>query len=237
MTAREARRQEERQMENDRRQLAAMQMKSLRPRKFEGRPNYLAPTWGRLLLNPRVRDPTVKKGGKLFRRRFCVPYPVFEHLLEVTRNSGWFSEAADCAGNPTAPLELKILAVLRVLGRGYCLDGVEELTLISAEVLRVFFRKWCNLFSKENFSKYCNHPKTEEEIAETVLIHTKLGLPGCFGSADCVHIRWERCPAGQRSFHKGKRVILLCLMKLLSIIERKLSQPLKDTQVAGTIKL
>jgi Plant transposon protein len=103
-----------------------------------------------------------------------------------------------------APLELKILAVLRVLGRGYCFDGVEELTLISAEVLRVFFRKWCTLFARENFSKYCNHPKTEEEIAETVFIYTKLGLRGCVGSADCVHNRWERCPAGQRSFHKGK---------------------------------
>jgi hypothetical protein len=78
-----------------------------------------------------------------------------------------------------APLELKILAVLRVLGRGYCFDGVEELTLISAEVLRVFFRKWCTLFARENFSKYCNHPKTEEEIAETVFIYTKLGLRGC----------------------------------------------------------
>ena len=204
MTAREARRREEQQMEKERRQYAAMQMKIFRPRKFEGRPNYLASTWGRLLLNARVRDPTDKKGGKLFRRRFRVPYPLFEHLVEVTRNSGWFSEATDCAGHPAAPLELKVLAVLRVLGRGYCFDGVEELTLISAEVLRVFFRKWCTLFSKENFSKYCNHPKTDEEIAENVLIYTKLGLPGCVGSADCVHIRWERCPAGQRSFHKGK---------------------------------
>lgn len=56
----------------------------------------------------------------------------------MTRNSGWFSEAADCTGQMAAPLELKILAVLRVLGRGYCFDGVEELTLISAEVLRFF---------------------------------------------------------------------------------------------------
>ena len=109
----------------------------------------------------------------------------------MTRNSGWFSEAADCTGQMAAPLELEILAVLRVLGRGYCFDRVEELTLISAEVLRVFFRKWCTL--------YCNHPKTEEEIAEAVSIYTKLGLPGCVGSTDCVHIRWERCPAGQRS--------------------------------------
>jgi hypothetical protein len=40
----------------------------------EGRPNYLASTEGRLLFNPRVRDPTDKKGGKRFRRRFRVPH-------------------------------------------------------------------------------------------------------------------------------------------------------------------
>jgi hypothetical protein len=64
----------------------------------------------------------------------------------------------------------------------HCAPVIEELTLISAEE---------NLrpFSKENFYKYCNHPKTDEEIAETVLIYTKLELPGCVGSADYVHIR------------------------------------------------
>jgi hypothetical protein len=129
---------------------------------------------------------------------------MFEKLVETTRNSAWFTEGVDCAGHRSAPLELKILAVLRVLGRGYCFDGVEELTLISAEVLRIFFRKFCTMFSRENFDKYCNPPETEVEIANAMEVYTKLGLPGCIGSADCVHIRWERCPSGNRSFHKGK---------------------------------
>ena len=33
---------------------------------------------------------------------------------------------------------------------------------------------------------------------------TQLGLPGCIGSADCVHVHWERCPSGSRSSLKGK---------------------------------
>ena len=78
-----------------------------------------------------------------------------------------------------APIELKILATLRVLGRGYCFDGVEELTLISAEVLRLFFRKFCKLFSEEYFHEYCSPPKSDEEIASAVSIYGKLGLPGC----------------------------------------------------------
>lgn len=174
------------------------------PRKVEGRPQYETSTWGRLLTNPRFQDPTDRKGGQQFRRRFRVPYPVFLEIVKMTRDSEWFSEGLDAVGIKAAPLELKVLAVLRVLGRGYCFDGVEELCFISAEVLRIFFHKFCDLFSQKYFSVYCAPPKTEEEIASVTGIYDRLGLPGCIGSVDCVHIRWERCPAGVRSIHKGK---------------------------------
>ena len=110
------------------------EIKERRQRKWEGRPNYMESTWGRMLQSNRINDPTDRKGGKLFRRRFRVPYPIFLQIVDSTKASGLFTENQDCAGNPAAPLELKILAVLRVLGRGYCFDGVEELTCVSAEV-------------------------------------------------------------------------------------------------------
>ena len=175
-----------------------------RQRKYEERPDYMSSVWGRMLLNDRVKDPSDRKGGKLFRRRFRVPFPLFEELVQTTRDSKLFVEGNDCTGKAAAPLELKILAVLRVLGRGYCFDGVEELTLISAESLRIFFRKFCCLFARDNFAKYCNPPNTKEEIEKTMGIYERMGLPGCIGSTDCVHIRWERCPAGDRTNHKGK---------------------------------
>ena len=183
---------------------AKKQMKIFRPRRVEDQPNYAASDWGRMLKNDRIKDPLDRKGGKLFRRRFRVPYPIFIRLVQITRDSDWFSEKKNCAGRQAAPLELKILSVLRVLGRGYCFDGVEELTLISAEVLRQFFHRFCFLFAKEKFADYCSHPTSEDEITTAMEVYTKLGLPGCIGSTDCVHVRWERCPAGQRSFHKGK---------------------------------
>lgn len=104
-----------------------------------------------MLVNPRIQDPDDRKGGKLFRRRFRVPYPLFEDLVVTTREFKIFLEGPDCRGVMAAPLELKILAVLQVLGRGYCFDGVEELTMISAEVLRLFFRKFCAHFARDNF--------------------------------------------------------------------------------------
>ena len=141
------------------------EIKERRQRKWEGRPNYMASTWGRMLQSNRINDPTDRKGGKLFRRRFRVPYPIYLQIVDTTRASGLFTESPDAAGNPAAPLELKILSVLRVLGRGYCFDGVEELTCISAEVLRLFFKKFCEYFARENFARYCNPPSTPEGIA------------------------------------------------------------------------
>jgi hypothetical protein len=41
---------------------------------------YNESAWGRLLRDPSVRNPLSVK-GKLFRRRFRVPFPVFEEIL------------------------------------------------------------------------------------------------------------------------------------------------------------
>lgn len=173
-------------------------------RRFERRPNYDQSTWGLMLANPRSQDPSDKKGGQLFRRRFRVPFSVYLEVLAMTRTSGWFTEGRDAIGLMAAPLELKVLGVLRVLGRGYCFDGVEELCFISAEVLRTFFHKFCACFAAKYFSVYCSPPDTVEEIKHTTDVYARMGLPGCIGSTDCVHIRWERCPAGGRTGHKGK---------------------------------
>ena len=175
-----------------------------RTRKWEGRPPYELSCWGRMLVHPRTRDPTDRKGGVLFRTRFRVPFPLYGRLVEMTRSNGWFSERPDAVGQRCAPLELKILGVLRVLGRGYCFDGIEELSYISAEVNRVFFHNWCNKFAKRYYKIYCNPPETPEEIAKTMAVYDRLGFPGCIGSTDCVHIKWERCSTGERFLHKGK---------------------------------
>ena len=53
-------------------------IKIFRVRKSEDRPMYQYSTWGRMLVNPRTRDPSDRKGGVLFRTRFRVPFPLFE---------------------------------------------------------------------------------------------------------------------------------------------------------------
>ena len=54
----------------------ALRVKSFRGRKSESRPNYMDSTWGRILSNPRFRDPTERRGGKL------LELPAFQYNLK-----------------------------------------------------------------------------------------------------------------------------------------------------------
>ena len=83
-------------------------LKMFRMRKSEDRPMYKYSIWGRMLRNPRTRDPGDRKRGVLFRLRFRVPFPLFERIVALTRENNWFMERGDSSRRKGAPLELKI---------------------------------------------------------------------------------------------------------------------------------
>ena len=87
MSARRRKREEIRKAMKADKLVTSTAMKLFKPRKYEGRPNYMASLWGSLLSNDRVKDPADRKGGKLFRRRFRVPYPIFEQSVQMTKDS------------------------------------------------------------------------------------------------------------------------------------------------------
>ena len=64
-------------------------LKVFQQRSSKRRPHYMESTWGRILTNPRFKDPS---------DRFRVPYPMFEQLVKITRDNHWFSEGPDCTG-------------------------------------------------------------------------------------------------------------------------------------------
>ena len=173
-----------------------------RRRLYRRRPNYSDSNWAFLLAAGKCKNPLTRE-GKLFRRRFRVSYPIYEEIVRIVRDRKWFNEF-DGIGQPSAPLELKILGVLRILGRGMCFDGISELTNIGEEAIRVFFHRFNEKFAEELFPVYCNPPETEEDISGVMEVYRRLGLPGCIGSTGCVHIRWDSCPAEEKTTHKGK---------------------------------
>lgn len=168
------------------------------------RGTYHESTWARLLEHENVGDPTTKE-GRSFRRRFRIPHPLFVKLVQVVRHAEWdgiIPRECDSAGRPCAPIELKLLAWLRVLGRGECFDSCSESTNVSEETLRVFFHKFSSAFSLAMFNIYVS-PAENSELDMILRDYAALGFPGCVGSVDCVHVSWDRCPSSVRSLYCG----------------------------------
>lgn len=172
--------------------------------------------------------------GKKFRLRFRVTHKVFEELLRecVREREGgaWWRfpgfnpdgsqllQQADASGRYGPHIALKLMAALRVLGRASCFDDMTEMSGIQEEALRTFFHEFCAHMAGELFPVWCAMPNKDEviksitaqclirslQIARITAVYARLGLPGCVGSTDAVHIPWLRCPTGLRSWFVGK---------------------------------
>ncbi len=77
----------------------------------------------------------------------------------------------------------------------------ELIIVYSCKVHRCFFHKFNEHFVRKFYSTYVSAPTTLKEVAK---IYDKIGLPGCVGSIDCVHIAWERCPQIHKNWYNGK---------------------------------
>ena len=88
-----------------------------------------------------LRKPKRKRDYEKFRKRFRMPYAKFVELVEQMRSEKWFPKVELCnaLGQPGVPLSLLVLGALRVLGRSWVFDDVEEATGVSTETHRKFF--------------------------------------------------------------------------------------------------
>ncbi len=128
-------------------------------------------------------DPSTRR-GKLFRIRFRVPYSYFRNIVEDIRAQKWVSETPDCTLRLAVPLELKVLGVLRILGRGLVFDDIAECIDCHLETIRVFFMKY--VLNHAKFRTLASIPKitTPEDVQELMGDYRNAGFPGAIGAAD-----------------------------------------------------
>ena len=168
-----------------------------------GRPDYWSSLWGRMLITQQDKlEVFNSEESKVFRRRFRIPYPVFVSIVDSARAK--FPEKRSAANAQPVPLELKILGVLRVLGRSTVFDGINELSGIGVSTFHSFFHRFCEWFGSEIYRDWVSMPKSEDEIAAITAAYALVGLPGAVGSMDVVHLAWGMCPAGLANLATGK---------------------------------
>ena len=159
--------------------------------------------WWEYVLGGTWADP-ISRDGKTFRCRFRTTHEFFLELVVRAKELFPTHAKRDALGRSPGPIELKVLGVLRVLGRGVCFDDCQEGTYIDKETHRVFFHAFCHKFARKYYSVYCHGPENAADLESCLSEYTSAGFPGCLGSTDGVHISWDKCHAQQKMLHTGK---------------------------------
>ena len=159
--------------------------------------------WWEYVMGGSYADPT-SRDGKAFRARFRTTHSFFLDLVEKAKELFPKHKKKDAIGKSSSPIELKVLAVLKILGRGVCFDDCADCTFMNKETHRRFFHKFCHLFAKKFYSVYVYGPRNDTEMKESMSEYSKAGFEGCFGSTDGVHVSWDRCHSQQKQLHTGK---------------------------------
>ena len=159
--------------------------------------------WWEYVLGGTWADPS-SRDGKSFRARFRTTHEFFINLVVQAKELFPNHEKRDALGRRPGPIELKVLGVLRVLGRGVCFGDCQEGTFVNKETHRLFFHAFVNKFSRKYYSVYCRGPGNEADLESSMSEYTSAGFPGCLGSTDGVHVSWDRCHAQQKMLHTGK---------------------------------
>jgi hypothetical protein len=135
-----------------------------------------------------IRDLADRVGAK-FRRRFRVPYTVFEEICEdIQRVHNLSEHRYDAKGEESVKIALLVLGSLRCIASGCTFDAIEELTCVSQDTHRIFFHKYFCTWGKNAATDIIAMPHDEETIAHVTAQYERRGLPGCVGSIDCVQL-------------------------------------------------
>ena len=103
--------------------------------------NYLTDSkWGKDISHPNIRNPKCKQ-GKEFRRKFRVPFPVFEKVLVPECDRLNVFEVVD-KSRVRVPTEIKVLTCLRILSRGTYSDDISDMTDCYRSSINQFFRQF-----------------------------------------------------------------------------------------------
>ena len=106
---------------------------------------------------------------------------------EETNPSG--IKATDAAGRARCPTALKLLGVLRILGRGTDLDSINELSGISEPVMNHFFHRWCKWARDMLSAEYLKFPESDEELSKVMGAFSALGFPGALSGPRAFAVR------------------------------------------------
>lgn len=169
------------------------------------------PNYAESLIQRHLRDgfyDDARRGELRFRSRYRVPRVVYDDwksaILEVAPEVDKLANPGLKRTDNVVPLDNKLLTVLRSLGRGVSTADDTDHSGMSPASISNSVKEICKITSTRLFDKYVYPPRDEMEMASTMQLYTDVGLAGCFGSMDAVHLPWDRCPDGLATIFRGR---------------------------------
>ena len=99
--------------------------------------------------------------------------------------------------------ELLVMSALYRLGNGNSFRQLRSMCHISVSEIRLFFSVFLDAMV-EMKDEYVYLPRNVVELRRVSKCYEEVGLPGCCGSMDVVHVKWSMCPTGDHNRAKGK---------------------------------
>ena len=145
--------------------------------------------------------------GSEFATMFRISRPRFQRLLEDFASSGdpFFTPPfVDAAGEEGASLEARPLLPLKSISFGVppktFSDYFQMSKTLSKDCYNNFLAKTTEIYKNE----YLRLP-TQADVKAVTRLHKHVhGVDGMFGSLDCMHTYWNKCPVAWQSSYKGK---------------------------------
>ncbi|KAD3337034.1 hypothetical protein E3N88_32554 [Mikania micrantha] len=141
----------------------------------------------------------------LFKRRFWMQRPLFEHIvndLEVADT--YFQLRWDHRGKRGfTPLQ-KCTSAIRQLAYGSTADIMDDYLQMSDSTSRQCLYNFCKNIRRLYGPKYLRKPNYNDVVNLYEHHENYHGYPGMLGSIDCMHWDWENCPVAWREqFMRG----------------------------------
>jgi hypothetical protein len=156
--------------------------------------------WGVLINSPDVGDPSSRNGIK-FRTRFRTPFPLFDEMLvPMCKQYNVFKIQRENFG---IPVKFRVLIGLRYLARAHDSDTMEELSRVKKTTCFTIFHQFIDGMVEHFFDMFVSIPQSDQ-LRKVMEVYKMLGFNGCFGSIDCTHIFWKRCPNRWANYCQGK---------------------------------
>jgi hypothetical protein len=143
--------------------------------------------------------------------------PLFLRIVEALGQwSDYFTQRVDAANRKgLSPLQ-KCTAAIRQLATGSAADELDEYLKIGETTTMESMKNFVKGVIAKFGGQYLRRP-TVEDTERLLKLGERRGFPGMFGSIDCMHWQWERCPnAWKGQFTRGDQKVPTLILEAVA---------------------